>query len=550
MKRLINVLISCILAFPFSAASAQGTNDSTFSVMNNIEYGYFFEHLKYLASDDLKGRMVGSEGFEKATCYVAEELLKNGLQPFGDSATYFQRIEFLKPSIVRNSIEFHVEKNSELLNGNFGKNVSLLISAKSQKVDEKQKLVFVGYGNIIPEEKINDYEGVDVRGRTVIVAIGGPKQIKNHAFNDIVLKVHNAIKQGATGIILFYPQGKLFQNLIFNYVHAYLTKGTLYYSDTSIHGSMPDVNLKLCIYAKSSFIRDILKMNGLHPKNEFRSIEKGRNMSKDLDMSLSCSYSTNVKRLYSKNVVSVIHGSDSALKNEYVVVGAHLDHLGVGKKMKGDSIYNGMIDNASGCAAALSIGKTFSQLSEKPKRSIIFIFYTAEEEGLLGSHYFANRNKIVNGRIVANLNLDMIANTFEATDIVPIGYLNSNLSEAVDYSTKKLNLTIAISKKLEEDYVERGDQFSFIKKDVPSLFIIPGVTSVDPKVDGAKLTDIWLIKKYHSPFDDLNQKYSEKAFLTAIKLNFLTLNYIANMDNVKWNKVSWFRNNYVLSGKK
>lgn len=546
MDSIIKVLIGSVLALTYSAAFPQNTDEMAVSVMRSIDYDYFFKHLKYLASDELKGRDLGSEGFNKAANYVAEEFKKNGMFPFGDSGTYFQQISFLKPSIIKASVSFRVDNNSKSFSGVYGKNISLLARSKPGRFTETQKLVFVGYGNIIPSENINDYNGLDVRGKTVIVAVGGPKSLKNHAFEDILLKIHNAENQGAEGIILFYPKGKLFQNLIFNYVHSYLKKSTFYYSDTSIHGSLSNINLKLCAYTKSSFIKDLLTLNGFRFAKVIRSIERGRNMSRELELSINCSYSTNIEQINSKNVVSVIPGTDSTLKNEYVVIGAHLDHLGIGKVIKGDSIYNGMLDNASGVAATISIGKAFSQLPEKPKRSTVFICYTAEEEGLFGSYYFVNKKKITNGRMVANLNLDMIANLFETNGIMPIGYLHSNLSEAIDYATKNLNMAISASKAVDEDYVERGDQFSFIKKGIPSIFILPGNTSVDSRINGLKLTNKWLKNYYHSPFDDLNQKYSDKAFLTAIKVNFLTLYFMTNdLDSVKWSKGSWLLSKYV-----
>ena len=551
MKSFTKIFISCAIFLPYLHAFGQKTDDSIISVMNSIEYGYFFKHLKFLASDELKGRYVGSEGFDKAANYIADEFKKNGMHPFGDSGTYFQNIAFLKPTIVKTSVRFQVENNSKSLDGIFGRDISLLANVKSDKFNEKQELVFVGYGNIIPDEKINDYEGIDVKGKTVIVAIGGPKSIKNHAFDDVLAKIQNAENQGAGGIILFYPQSKLFQNLIFRYVHSFLTKGSLYYSDTSIHGAMSDVDLKLCVYAKTSFIKDIFKLRGLGFAKELRGIERGKNMRKDLDISINCSYTANIEHIYSKNVVSIIPGTDSTLKNEYVVAGAHLDHLGIGEKIKGDSIYNGMIDNASGCAALLSIGKAFCQLPEKPKRSVVFICYTAEEEALLGSHYYVNKNEIKNGKIVANLNLDMIANLFETKNIMPIGYLHSNLSDAIDYAASNLNMSILASKTVEETYVERGDQFSFIKKGIPNLFIIPGNTAVDPKINGYKRTNRWLMKYYHSPFDDLNQDYSGKAFLTGVKVNFLTLYYITNsMGNIKWRNSSWFLDKFAFKAKR
>lgn len=530
---------------------AQRTDSSIISAMNGIEYGYFFKHLKYLASDELKGRYVGTEGYNKSAGYIAEEFKKNGLIPFGDSGTYFQKVVFLRPSIVKSSVKFKVNKNSKSVNRIYGKNISMLPSAKSKSFSENQKLVFVGYGNVIPEERINDYEGVDVKGKTVIVAIGGPKKIKNAAFDDILLKVHNAERQGATGIVLFYPQRKLLQNLIFKYAHSFLEKSPLYFADTSIHGSMLDVNLTMCVYAKLSFVEKIFKLNGLNLMKVLESIETGKNMSKEFESILNCAYNVGIERVLSKNVVSIIPGIDSVQKNEYVVVGSHLDHLGIGEKVKGDSIYNGMVDNASGCAALLCIGKAFKQLLEKPKRSIIFICYTAEEGGQFGSCYFVNKNGIRNGRIAANLNLDMIANLFESKNVLPVGYLHSNLSEAVDYAISNLSLAVFATKAVDEAYVERGDQFSFIKKGIPSLFITPGNAAVDPKINGYKRTTHWLKKYYHSPFDDLNQPYSDKAFLTGTRLNFLTLYYITNrLDSIKWNSRSWLIDKYVSGSKR
>ena len=550
MKFYKSAFISFVLVLPHLVAFPQSTDEEAIAAVNSIEYSYFFKHLKYLASDELMGRGIGSKGFEMAAHYVADEFKRNGLNPFGDSGTYFQNILFVRPTIEAASIKFLVEGNSKPLNGWFGKNISVLPNAKRGMFHANQKLVFVGFGNIIPEEKINDYEGVDVKGKTVIVAFGGPKNIKNHAFEDIMLKIHNAERQGASGIILFYPHGKVFQNLIFSYVHAFLTKSTLYYSDTSIHGALSDIELKLCAYAKRSFINDFFRANGLVLSSVLRDIEDGKQISRELDMSLTCSYTINNEHVYSKNVVAIIPGTDSTRKSEYVVIGAHLDHLGVGKKVKGDSIYNGMVDNASGCAAILSIGKAFNGLPEKPKRSTIFICYTAEEQGLFGSHYFVNKNQIRNGRIVANVNLDLFANLFETKGVVPVGYLHSNLSEAVDFAASKLSLAVSASKSADESYVERGDQLSFIKKGIPSIFIVPGNTAVDPKINGVKRTNKWLMNYYHSPFDDLNQKYSDKAFLTAIKLNFLTLYYIANdMGDIKWNNRSWSYDKYYMPKK-
>lgn len=550
MKNLLLTFTISILTLSYYAAAGQDIDADVISVTNNIEYDYFFKHLEYLASDELKGRDVGSEGYNMAADYVAGEFKKNGLQPFGDNGTYFQKVEFSKGEIVKSSIKFQIENGSKKLIGVYGENISLLANTSHGNINEKHKLVFVGYGNILPKENINDYEGVDVKGKTVIVALGGPKSISNPAFGNISLKVKNAVNNGATGIILYYPKRSALQNLIFKNIHRYLSSSTLVLTDTAIGGAMFGDDLKIGVYTKKGFVKDILNLNGIRFKRELRNIKKGRNSTKELQLELNCSFDLDVEKIDCKNVVAVLPGADSTLKNEYVVLTAHLDHLGVGKEIKGDSIYNGMWDNASGSAGVISIAKAYNDLSEKPKRSVVFICLTAEEKGLLGSNYYANRNDITNGKIVANVNVDMLGGLHETKDIIPLGYSYSNLSEAVDYSAKILNFAVDDNEEAEKDYIQRSDQFSFIKTGVPVLNLGHGMNAVNPKIDGEKTFNKWMDEYYHSPFDDLNQEYDDEAFLASVKLHFLTMYYITNrIDNITWNENSWIYKKYVLKEK-
>ena len=158
---------------------AQKVDEEVISAMNTIEYSYFFQHLKYLASDELKGRGIGSIEYEKAANYVAAEFKKNGLLPYGDSETYFQEVILSKSSIKKGSFQLQVEKKSKSITAEYGSNVSVVLSPKYGTINEKQDIVFVGYGNILPDENINDYEEVNVKGKTVIVALGGPKGISH-----------------------------------------------------------------------------------------------------------------------------------------------------------------------------------------------------------------------------------------------------------------------------------------------------------------------------------------------------------------------------------
>ncbi|NOQ27241.1 MAG: M28 family peptidase [Bacteroidales bacterium] len=540
------ILICGILSLSYSSVIAQESTINAIEVSNNIQYSEFYKHLEYLSSDELKGRDTGSEGYAMAAEYVADEFNKNGLLPFGDDDTYFQKVPLIKRSLIKSSIKVEALLNGEKVEGKYGENISLLINPNYDKIDSEQELVFVGFGNILPEDNINDYEGINVKGKTVIVSLGAPKGISSRSAFDPFSKVQNADENGASGIILFLPN-RLIQGFAFKQMHNFLRSPMMSLTDTSIAKPMIDIDFKIAAYSKKELINDIFKLNGLKLKKELKRIKKGNFASKELKSKLNCSFNVKEENINCKNIVALLPGTDSTLKNEYVVLGAHLDHLGIGVEVKGDSIYNGMWDNASGSSAILSISKAYNELAEKPKRSVVFVCYTGEEKGLLGSSYYANRNNVINGNIIANVNIDMLGNLFETTDVIPLGYSHSNLSEAVDFAAGSLNLEIDDNEWEERMYLERSDQISFIQNEVPALNIGSGYTALNPKNDGQKIVDKWMQKKYHSPSDDLNQDYSDKSFLTYIKINFLTSFYISNvMDEIKWNEDSWVYNKYVL----
>ncbi len=544
---LIAIKSFALLVIPFCADSQNTTDKKIHAAVESISYDYFFKHVEYLASDELKGRGLATPEFDMAASYLADEFRKNELLPFGDSGTYFQHIPLLQSAIEPGSFSLEVENESSMVMANYGDEISVVLNPIYEQINEIQQLVFVGYGNVIPEKGINDYAGVDVTGKTVIVALGGPKGMNHPDFDDRNAKFQNAVDQGATGLILFYPKAGLLQNVIFNRVHGFLSKSMLSVADTSIESFIGLPELKLLLFSKKKFIKKVFNQNGFNLQKTLNQMEKGKVISLLLGTSIHCSYTLSNKSLKSKNVVALLPGSDASLKNEYVVIGAHLDHFGIGKPVKGDSIYNGMMDNATGVSALLSISKAFTDNGISPKRSIVFVGYTAEENGLLGSSFFASKNNISDGSIVAKINIDMLAQTIETVDMAPLGYSHSNLSEGADYAAQKLNLKIDNNLEAEKAYIERSDQISFIRQGIPALFIAGGFTAEEPKKDAEKVFNKWMKKRYHSPFDDLDQPYSEIAFLNALKFNFLTVYYLSDrLKKIEWNTNSWLYEKYVL----
>ncbi len=518
---------------------------------NQIEYDYFAKHLKYLASDELEGRDVGSVGYAKAAEYIALESKINGLLPFGENGSFFQTVPFARTEINTSNLTFNVKGAKKEAKGRYGKDITVILNKREQSSNYLQDLVFVGYGNIIPELNIDDYKNIDVKGKTVIITEGGPKGIKHGSTKNIWNKMNNAFKKGATGVIVYSPMKKSKEKKEFKKHHRFSFRSKL--SLKRHKKKSPQFTKKwldIIAYAKTSFIKEIMEVNDLKLSKELRAMKKGAFVSKPLSSRLHFSYRISDKDINCKNVIALLPGTDPVLKNEYIVVGAHLDHVGIRKSIEGDSIYNGMWDNASGSAAVISLAKAFSQLGIN-KRSIIFAHYTAEEKGLIGSRYYANSELLKGKKVVANINIDMLAGLYETYDITPIGYSHSNLSEAADFAAKELKLSINDPTSDEKKYIKRSDQMSFIRRGVPVLWFTDGATAIEPDVDVKAEIKHWMKTRYHKPNDDLNQKYSRKGFHTALKANFLALYFMANeMEEIKWKKESPLYKRYVRKREK
>ncbi len=519
-------------------------NQKAISIANKMDYSYFFKHLSYFASDELEGRDVSSKGYQKAADYTAEEFKNIGLLPIGDNQTYFQKVPFVKAAIVTSSFQLSVQHKKRMAEGLYGENITVMLTKDAEEINEDLELVFVGYGNVFPDLNIDDYKSLDVKGKVVIVAAGAPDGVKDPRLQDPRLKASTAGDRGAKGILIFTPGQDAMQDKMFGFFHSFMGRSRLSLDDGS--AVKPMINMDFVAYAKKSFINEILAVNKIKTEKTHKAMTAGKFVSKKLKSNLKFSYKTIFAKSDCNNVVALLAGTDPKLKDECIVVSAHLDHLGVGRPMYGDSIYNGMWDNATGSSSVISIANEIKAANLKTKRSLIFICYTAEEKGLLGSKYFTNSSIFKNKKVVANINIDMLGGLYETTDILPEGYSHSNISEAVDFAAEALNLTITDPTASEKKYIERSDQISLIKKGVPAINVGGGIKSVDPDINAEKKTDTWMKNTYHSPFDDLNQKYSDKAFHTYLKLYFLITYYIANeIDEVKWNKDEWVYKKYL-----
>ncbi len=545
-----NSLLSLVLLlFAISNINAQQSVDQIIDISKTIKADDFKKHLFVLADDSLKGRNTSSKGFDIAANYVVNNLEEIGAKPGGENNSYFQKVPFINCSYAENSLKVDFNAKNMMVHGVYGENFTTLVPTKAVKVNDNQKLVFVGNGIVDKKRNINDYANVDVKGKTVIIEATKPKYLKDvhetEIFNPLNL-VETAVEQGASGVIMFIRIGAI-QKLAIRQMHASLSSFTFAVDNMEKGNPMLSYDIEIGMIAHKDIINALFKAEGKNLNKYIKDIQKGEQRSFELDASIKFEYEITAEEKPCKNVIAVVPGTDPVLKDEYIVVSAHLDHVGVGRAIKNDSIYNGAWDNASGSAGILSLVKIFEESPVKPKRSIMFIWFTGEEKGLLGSYYFTHYPTVEKEKIVADINLDMMGGFFEAKNILPIGYEMSNMSEAVDFACKTLKLGVNDTSAFLTEYFERSDHYSFIEQGIPGIFVWRGLDARDPKINGYKTYKKYERKTLHSPFDDLSQDFDNKAFLTSLKLHYLTTAYLANeIEKIEWNTDSELYKKYIL----
>jgi Zn-dependent M28 family amino/carboxypeptidase len=227
------------------------------------------------------------------------------------------------------------------------------------------------------------------------------------------------------------------------------------------------------------------------------------------------------REIHSPNVAAVVRGSDPSLAGEYVVYTAHTDHLGIGRALNGDAIYNGAVDDASGTSALIEMAKAFAALPKRPKRSLLFLAVTAEEKGLLGSDYFAHYPTVPRQSLVADINMDGASVFYTFKDIVPLGAEHTTMDQAVNRAASALGLKVSPDPMPEQVNFIRADHYSFVRQGIPAITIGEGLEAKDPDVDARKFLENWIATRYHAPSDDMDQPLNFDATVEFMQVSFL-----------------------------
>jgi hypothetical protein len=481
----------------------------------------FRAHVAFLADDLLEGRDTGSRGYEIAARYVAAEFDSYGLTPGGTGGSWFQQVPFQKTT-------HSVDKDSFTITGPGGEkrfkhadNVLVGISSRQTKVDLSAPLVFVGYGLEDQRLGLDDYKDLDVKDCIVVALRGYPKGLPTEEGAHVsAQKGKVAQKHGALGVIVVatlqfekaFPWEKMLEysnDPDFDWVEA----------DGKAHSESPLLRGGAFLNAPAAELLFAGAERSFADVRAEADKDKGAPKGFALKTRARIQGEGQWERVSSPNVIAILPGSDPELSKQYIVLSAHLDHLGIkdvpNAKPGDDRIYNGAMDNGAGIATLLEVARAAAEATDRPRRSMIFLATTAEEKGLVGADYYAHNPTVPIGQIVGNVDLDMPLLTYEFTDVVAFGANHSNIAKFVEQAVAPMNVKLMPDPMPEQGIFTRSDHYQFVRQGVPAVFLMTGYANGGEKAWGEFQTGF-----YHSPRDDMSQKIDWKAGAKFAEANY------------------------------
>ncbi len=471
-------------------------------------------HVERLASDEFLGRKPFTEGEVKTVNYLKDEFGKLGVLP-GNGNSYFQDVPMVEITGTP-SESMTISGKDGSFNLEYLKDFVATTNKSVGEVNlENSELVFAGYGVVAPEYGWNDYEGIDWKGKTAVVLINDPgfksgdstlfKGNEMTYYGRWTYKYEEAARQGAAGLIIIHDTEPASYG--WNVIESGWSGARLI-----VESDQPLLNVESWISGESA--KKMFEASAMKGQ-DFKAISRNKSFKPiPLDLNVSVGIKNKIKTDVSKNVVALIPGTDR--KDEFIIYSAHWDHFGVGKAIDGDSIYNGSVDNASGTAGLLAIAEAFKK-SNPTKRSIAFIAVTGEEQGLLGSAYYAAYPIFNPKKTVANINIDALDSPGKMKDLTVVGYGQSEMDEYAKEAATKQDRYIIPDPEAEKGYFYRSDHFNFAKIGIPALYASGAYEGFDRSIEEIKkYNDHYRAHKYHQPSDEYDPQTSE---LTGVQLD-------------------------------
>ena len=462
-----------------------------------------------LASDGMEGRLTGSPGYDRAAAYVISRLKREGLKPAGTDG-YLQPVAFVQQIVDQDKSSAELTAaNGAVTPLKVGDQLLITAGAGPRPKSVDAPLVFVGYGLHLPKQGHDDFAGQDLKGKIVVVLSGGPADLSGALKSNARFERNMDLERlGALGVISLTTPRQVEilwerQKLLARSPGMYLADVGLRETKKPFFTATFDPGQSELLFQRSghSFAELAMLADGSSPLPSFA-----------LPVRLKATVAVSFTHLTSPNLAAQFQGSDLKLRSEYVALSAHLDHYGIGAPVNGDKIYNGAMDDASGVAAVLDIAHRLKQ-GPPLRRSVLFLFFTAEEKGLLGSTYYAKRPTVPRKNIVADLNFDMPLPLWPLKTVYAPGQDESSLGETAKSVAAEKGLQLVPDPLPDRNVFIRTDQFSFVREGIPALVFKFGFAKGTPEF---QIEHDWRAHRYHSPSDDLEQPMMKEE---AVKLD-------------------------------
>jgi Zn-dependent M28 family amino/carboxypeptidase len=496
----------------------------------------WWDTVKEISDDKYEGRDTGSKGEHQAQEFIVGKLKALGVEPAGSNG-YFQSVKLRTVEIDEPHCQLSLVQDGHAQTLTLGEQAYFSTRYPlAPKVDAQ--LVFVGYGLNIPEKNYNDYAGLDLKNKVAVILTGSPADVPSalSAHYQSRAERWKALKAaGAIGVIQIQNPASVdlpWARSALNRNHPSMDLVGPEFDETS--GS------KLAVAFNPAYADLLLQGTG-HTFAELASLGKDRKPLPHfpLNVSLSATTATHSREVDSTNIVARIPGTDPKLKAEYVVLSAHIDHVGIGEPINGDRIYNGAMDNGSGSALLLDIARSLKQTHTPLKRSVLLVWVTGEEKGLLGSKYFAEHPTVAPKSMIADINTDMFLPIIPLKILTVYGLAESDLGDRVKQVGDQLNLQIQPDPLPLLNVFIRSDQYNFVRHGVPSLMIDVGAA---PGTPDAATIKAWRTERYHAPSDDANQPVNLATAAGYEELIRALVIEVANdPQRPRWKQDSFFR---------
>lgn len=520
--------------FLFAIASATGTSILTPWVCStqpgDAGPAFSVERLradvKYLASDELQGRGIGSRGEELAIDYLARQFEKAGLKPAGDKGTFYQAVPLVLVTTGADAT-LAVIKGAETIPFKVGDDFAG-VSRTQESEDFDAEAIFLGHGINAPEFDWDDYKGVDVKGKAVVVFTNEPPSDDPKFFGGKALtyygrwsyKYEEATRRGAKAVLIIHT------NETAGYPYSVVRKLT----GAQLQREKGTPALAFAGWLSSKAGNKLLASVGLSVDEALKKADTRGFKAIPLGVRIKGHIPTSTRKIVTKNVIARLEGSDAALKSETVLFTAHWDHLGVVKSSIGtDDIYNGALDNATGCSALLEMARVWAAQSPRPKRSAVFLATTAEENGLLGAYYYAAKPSVPLGKTALNLNFDTILPLGIPESVVVSGAERTTAWPMIQAQAKKHGLEIEPDKNAHLGFFYRSDHFALARGGVPAFSVFPGEKIKGKPAEFArKAMADYIAKIYHSPSDEYRDDWDFSGYPALLSFAFDVAREAAN----------------------